>query len=356
MKKILSIVGARPQFVKLGPLSKEIRLNHKEIIVHTGQHYDYNMSQTFFDELNIPAPDYFLEVGSGTHGSQTAQMLIKIEDVLLLEKPDLVIVFGDTNSTLAGSLSAAKLLIETVHIEAGLRSFNKSMPEEVNRIVADHLSDHLFVPTDSGMRNLSHEGLSNKAILTGDIMVDSVKFASKIAEQKSVILETLGIKPGTFNLLTLHRPYNVDNITSILKIFDNLGRLSEQVVFPIHPRTANIVRENGLKFPTNFSTIEPLSYFDFLQLQMAAKKIITDSGGIQKEACILRKPCITLRTETEWTETVDVGVNLLINTTSDSYHEIIEEFEPNFDPHLNIFGTNCAHKMSLQINKILNKE
>ncbi|MBV6510879.1 MAG: UDP-2,3-diacetamido-2,3-dideoxy-D-glucuronate 2-epimerase [Ignavibacteriaceae bacterium] len=349
----MSIVGARPQFIKLGPLSKIVRESFNEIVVHTGQHYDYNMSQSFFEELGIPKPDYFLEVGSGSHAVQTGEMLSKLEHVLLKEIPDLVVVFGDTNSTLAGALAAAKLQIKTVHIEAGLRSFNKSMPEEVNRIVSDHVSDFLFVPTYTGMSNLINEGLGKKAILTGDIMVDSVKLAASLSQVHSSILTRYGFDEGGYYLLTLHRPYNVDDPQILEKILDNLLKLSLPVIFPVHPRTKKLLDSNSIKIPENFVITEPQGYFDFLALQGKSKAIITDSGGIQKEACILRKPCITLRTETEWTETIQAGVNILINPTEDLNISRIEKFNPDFDSVGPIFGENVASGMLMQIKNIL---
>lgn len=352
-QKIMSIVGARPQFVKLGPLSRIIRESFNEIVVHTGQHYDYNMSQSFFEDLGIQKPDYFLEVGSGSHATQTGEMLLKIENVLLKEIPDLVIVFGDTNTTLAGALSAAKLQIKTVHIEAGLRSFNRSMPEEINRIVSDHISDFLFVPTHTGMRNLKNEGIGVKAILTGDIMVDSVKLASSISQVHSTILTKYGLDAGNYYLLTLHRPYNVDDPLILKKILDGLLKLSLPVIFPVHPRTKKLLESSSIRIPENFVITQPQSYFDFLSLQASSKAIITDSGGIQKEACILRKPCITLRTETEWTETIQAGVNILINPNDDLNISKIEEFNPDFDSVGPIFGENVASGMLSEIKKIL---
>lgn len=345
--KIISIVGARPQFIKLAPLSKEIRKYHQEIIVHTGQHFDEEMSETFFVDLKIPKPDYNLEISGGNHGEQTGKMLQSIENVLVNEKPNLVIVFGDTNSTLAGSLAAVKLGIKTVHVEAGLRSFNKSMPEEINRIVSDHTSDYLFVPTAVAIKNLEREGLGTKSYLTGDIMVDSLLYANSIATSKNN-----SNNHENYYLLTLHRPYNVDDPHKLEKIIKLLNSLNKLVVFPVHPRTKNIIEKNNILLGSNIKLINPLGYIDFIALQSDAEKILTDSGGIQKEAYILQKPCITLRSETEWIETVESGWNMLLNVEKDN--EIVEKiiaFSPP-EPHPDIFGVNVSVKMV----KIINEE
>ncbi len=343
-RKIISIVGARPQFIKLAPLSSVLRKEFKEIVVHTGQHYDYNMSQSFFEDLEIPYPDYFLEVGSGNHGVQTGEMLIKIEQVLLKEKPDLVIVFGDTNSTLAGALAASKQLVKTIHIEAGLRSFNKVMPEEINRVVADHVSDLLFAPTHTAMANLEAENLLHKSYNTGDIMVDSLNRAVERSKLSNII-DKLSLNNTDFYLLTLHRPYNVDNSSTLAGILTELGKISVKIIFPTHPRTMKIITDNNIQIPFNVLTIEPAGYFDFIALQKHSQKIITDSGGVQKESYILQKPCITLRSETEWIETVSSGWNLLINPVEEiDYSKKIEEFWP-VTKHQMLFGENVAYRM-----------
>lgn len=348
--KIFSIVGARPQFIKLAPLSKGLTDKHEEIIVHTGQHYDYAMSEQIFKDLGIRTPDIHLEVGSGTHAMQTGEMMIKLEAAMMEKKPDAVIVFGDTNSTLAGALAAAKLGIPIIHIEAGLRSYNKSMPEEVNRIMADHVSEYLFVPTQTAANILKSEGLEGNTFLTGDIMVDTMENNLKIALHKSAILKELKLESIEYNLLTLHRNYNVDDAGILEKLLNQLGELEEKIIFPVHPRTRKMIAK-GYTIPENIQLIEPQGYLDFITLENSAKRIITDSGGIQKEAYILRKPCITLRTETEWVETVEEKWNLLINPSDSSIASKISLFKVPEDQK-EIFGKNVTDKMVEIINSI----
>ena len=352
--KIVSIVGARPQFIKLSPLSKEIRKKFDEVIIHTGQHFDKEMSQLFFEQLEIPVPDYNLEINGGSHGEQTGQMLIKLEQVILNVKPDLIIVFGDTNSTLAGVLVAAKLCIRSIHIEAGLRSFNRRMPEEINRIIADNAADYLFAPTLSAMENLENEGLGSRSYLTGDIMVASLVENIGLATAYSNILADLNLTPNDYHLLTLHRPYNVDDYLNLNLILQKLASLKQKIIFPVHPRTKNIIVKNKLSVPDNIVIIKPLGYFDFIVLEKNSRKIITDSGGIQKEAYILKRPCITLRSETEWVEPVEDGWNLLVDIHDNNFISKIESFNPNH-PSKDLFGSDVAKKMSLEIDKIFTK-
>jgi UDP-N-acetylglucosamine 2-epimerase (non-hydrolysing) len=311
--KIISIVGARPQFIKCAPLSRELRKSHQELLIHTGQHYDPEMSQIFFDELHIPKPDWHLGIGSGTHGKQTGEILARTEKILMRERPDLVIVFGDTNSTLGGALAAAKLHIPVAHIEAGLRSFDRTMPEEINRILTDHISDLLFCPTQTAIHNLAKEGITQGVYLVGDIMVDALRHNLEIAEIQSPILEKLKLTEGDYAVATIHRPNNTDvrkNLTSIIEAFGESGKT---IIFPVHPRTKKYLREFGLweRLSGNIHIIDPLGYLDMLKLMRHARKILTDSGGIQKEGYVLGVPCITLRENTEWVETLIDGWNIL---------------------------------------------
>lgn len=312
--KIVSIVGARPQFIKCAPVSHELRKKHEEILIHTGQHYDPEMSDVFFDELQIPKPDYHLDVGSGSHGKQTGAILERVEDVLLKEIPDLVLVYGDTNSTLAGALAAAKLHIPVAHVEAGLRSFDRTMPEEINRVVTDHVSDILFCPTKTAMDNLAHEGLNKGTYMVGDVMVDALRNNTSISECKSRIIELLGLTRGNYFVATVHRPANTDDRLKLTAIVEAFGESGKDVVFPVHPRTKKYLHEYGLwdSLSENIKCIDPLGYIDMLHLMKHAKKILTDSGGIQKEAYILGIPCITMRENTEWIETLTGGWNVLV--------------------------------------------
>lgn len=348
--KIFSIVGARPQFIKLAPLSSALANCHEEFIVHTGQHYDYAMSEKIFDDLQIRKPDIHLETGPGSHATQTGEMTIKLEKAMIEKKPDIVIIFGDTNSTLAGALSASKLNIPIIHIEAGLRSYNRNMPEEINRITADYLSEYLFAPTKTSMETLKNEGLEKKSFFTGDIMVDTMKNNIQIALKKSEIISNLNLDNTAFNLLTLHRNYNVDNSVLLGQLLHQLGELDECIIFPVHPRTRKMLTET-FNLPKNIIVIEPQGYLDFITLEYFSKRIITDSGGIQKEAYLLRKPCITLRTETEWVETVSEKWNLLINPADKLIAQKISGFST--PEHQNdIFGKDVTQKMLQLINEI----
>lgn len=348
--KIFSIVGARPQFIKLAPLSSKMEGIHNEIIVHTGQHYDFLMSEKIFLDLGIRKPNIHLGIGSGSHAFQTAEMMKMLEQVLLENRPDLVIVFGDTNSTVAAALAAAKLKIPLLHIEAGLRSFNRAMPEEINRIVTDHVSDFLFAPTLTSIKNLENEGLGTRTSLTGDIMVDTINNNLKIALQKSTAIAHLGLEENNFSLLTLHRDYNVDDESILANILNQLSHLEGTIIFPVHPRTRKMLAK--VKYNSeNIVLTEPFGYLDFIALEHSAKRIITDSGGIQKEAYILKKPCITLRTETEWIETVNENWNLLVSPSDREIASKIDSFAPPKSQNL-IFGENVTDKMIDIINGI----
>jgi UDP-GlcNAc3NAcA epimerase len=325
MKKIVTIIGARPQFIKAAVLSRLIRSDEwkdkfTEVLVHTGQHYDQNMSEVFFNDMEIPEPDYNLNVGSGTHGKMTGEMLLKIEEVLLREKPNMVLVYGDTNSTLAGALAASKLHIPVAHVEAGLRSFWKKMPEEQNRILTDHLAEWLFCPTDTAVNNLKMEGITLGVENVGDIMLDANIYYKKRLdiekEQGFYRLKKMNglndeLIHGSFVLATVHRAENTDDPVKLANIVEALNALENNVIMPLHPRTKKLISAAGLTFKANVTIIEPVGYFEMLVLEMKCSCIITDSGGVQKEAYFLKKPCITLREQTEWVETVESGWNKL---------------------------------------------
>jgi len=327
--KILSIVGARPQFVKAGIVSREIRNRGlKEVFVHTGQHYDFNMSEVFFKELNLPKPDYYLGIGSGLHGEQTGKMLIEIEKVLLTEKPDVVLVYGDTNSTLAGALASSKLHIPVAHVEAGLRSYNKKMPEEINRVLTDHISNYLFAPTETAVKNLEREGIKEGVYNVGDVMYDvALESINKVDEEK--VLSKFKLKPKEYVLTTIHRAENTDNKENLKAILEALYELSKKgfkIMFPIHPRTKKAMENFGLKInAANIILTEPVSYFEMLALGKNAKVIITDSGGIQKEGYFFGTPCVIPRNETEWVELIDIGFNVLTGTKKDKIIEAVEK-------------------------------
>ena len=351
--KFLIVVGARPNFIKIAPLFEEFKnyKNIKPVLVHTGQHYDYEMSQIFFQDLDIPKPDYNLGVGSGSHAYQTAEAMKRLEPALLKEKPDLVIVVGDVNSTLAGALAAVKLHIPVAHIEAGLRSFDMSIPEEINRVLTDHISDFLFCPTKTAVKNLKKEGITKGVYFTGDIMYDAFLENIKIAQEKSKILQKLKLKPKTYLLLTLHRPFNVDNLDNLKKILKAVGESGEKIIFPVHPRTKKQLKKLKIYKPKNLKIIDPVGYMDILFLEKNAEKILTDSGGIQKEAYWLKVPCITLRKKTEWVETVKDGWNILVGRDKNKIQKAIKFFNPRKKQH-KYFGDG---KTAKRIVKILMK-
>jgi UDP-GlcNAc3NAcA epimerase len=312
--KIASIVGARPQFVKAAMVSRALRsAGVTETLVHTGQHYDDNMSKVFFEELRIPKPDYNLGIGSGDHGSQTGRMLEALEKVLQQVQPDWTLVYGDTNSTLAGALAAAKLHIPVAHVEAGLRSFNRRMPEEINRILTDQLSTLLFAPTETAVRNLQREGITDGVHNVGDVMYDAVLTHRELATVQSRTLGGFNLHPKDYALATVHRAENTEDLQRLLEIFEALQILSREIpiIVPLHPRTRQALKGISPLVNTQLRLIEPVSYLDILVLESQARFILTDSGGVQKEAFFFRVPCITLRDETEWVETVDAGWNVV---------------------------------------------
>ncbi|AKB51855.1 UDP-N-acetylglucosamine 2-epimerase [Methanosarcina barkeri str. Wiesmoor] len=351
--KIVSIVGARPQFIKCAPLSRLIREKHEEILIHTGQHYDTGMSDIFFDELKIPKPNYNLGVGSNSHGVQTGKMLIEIEKILLRESPDLVLVYGDTNSTLAGDLAASKLHIKTAHIEAGLRSFDRSMPEEINRVLTDHTSDLLFCPTETAVLNLKKEGITTGVYNVGDVMLDSLKYNIRIAEQKATILGKLNLNSKEYIVATVHRASNTDSFENLSSITNAFCHTGVSIVFTVHPRTEKYLKQYGLwnKLCEKVKVIPPLGYLEMLKLMVHAKKILTDSGGVQKEAYMLGVPCITMRENTEWVETIEDGGNVLVGTDYEKIMDAILNFK-GVPVKGNFFGNGNA---CAEICKTLNK-
>lgn len=348
MKKILTIVGARPQFIKASALSRAIlsNPNFEEVIVHTGQHFDANMSDVFFDEMEIPTPKYHLNINSLGHGAMTGRMIEEIEKVLLIEKPDFLLVYGDTNSTLAGALAAKKIHIKVAHIEAGLRSFNMDMPEEVNRILTDRISDFLFCPTDTAIKNLKAEGYDNfdcKIIKSGDVMYDAALYYKQKAQSTSSILADNNLESGNYILATIHRQENTDNKENLAGIVGALNEVNAntKVIVPLHPRTKKIIADSGLTI--DFSVIDPVGYIDMVQLTANAKLIMTDSGGVQKEAFFFEKNCVTMREQTEWVELVDNGFNVTTGAVKDSIvkgYEMMLNKQNNFD--INLYGTGYA--------------
>ena len=345
---IITVVGARPQFIKASVVSQEIakRRELNEIIVHTGQHFDENMSSIFFEQMDIPAPKYQLNINGLTHGAMTGQMLQEIEKICMAEKPDLLMVYGDTNSTLAGALAAKKLGIKVAHIESGLRSHNLSMPEEINRIITDRISDVLFCPTEDSIQNLKFEGLfniRNQVFNSGDVMEDACLRFAEFSNQNSTILSRLDLQGKEFLLCTIHRQENTDNLDALKELIQTLNELSKiyKVVFPIHPRTRKLIEQNQLKL--SFSPFDPVGYFDILELLKHTSFVMTDSGGLQKEAFFLNKFCITLRSETEWVELVNNGYNFITGANFDKITNAIEFISKNkFTKEHNFYGGGTA--------------
>ena len=356
--KILTIIGARPQFVKAATVSREIK-NHPditEIIVHTGQHFDKNMSDIFFEEMNIPKPHYNLDINSVGHGAMTGRMLEGIEEICINEKPDVVMVYGDTNSTLAGALAAKKLHIKVAHVEAGLRSFNMDMPEEINRILTDRISDVLLCPTQQAIENLKKEGFDNfpcKIELTGDVMQDAAMYYSQFSHEKSTIINEEHLEHEKYVLVTIHRQENTDDLDKLRQIISALNTLQKErvrVVLPLHPRTKKIIESNNIAI--DFSIIPPVGYFDMIELIKHAKMVITDSGGLQKEAFFFQKQCITVREQTEWVELIDGEFNRLL--PAEKISDLVQVFDSvsavNVDFSINLYGKG---KASLEIVKAI---
>ncbi len=347
--KIITVIGARPQFIKAAALSREFAKHSEieEIIVHTGQHFDANMSEVFFEEMEIPKPIYNLEINSLSHGAMTGRMIEGIEEILLKEKPDLLLVYGDTNSTIAGALAAKKMHIKVAHVEAGLRSFNMEMPEEVNRILTDRISDYLFCPTDSAVENLMKEGYENiesKIVRTGDVMQDAAMFYAQKSEEKSNILSQIGFEK--FALATLHRAENTDSKKRLSSLVEGLNKIHDTicpVVLPLHPRTKAKLEHHNLEL--SVKTINPVGYFDMIELLKNCSLVMTDSGGLQKEAFFFGKNCVTMRDQTEWVELIDNNVNVLVGSDKEQLLIAAKEMlvkESNFE--IDLYGKGTASK------------
>lgn len=357
--KVVTIIGARPQFIKAAVISRAFKNSSgiNELIVHTGQHYDANMSDVFFEEMKIPKPHYNLHIGGGQHGAMTGQMLDKIEEILLEEKPDVVLVYGDTNSTLAGALAAVKLHIPVAHVESGLRSFNMRMPEEINRILTDRISSWLFCPTKTAVANLEGEGFMGEKVSSthivenvGDVMYDAALFYKKIAQPNEKLSNTLKEVKHKFYLATIHRAENTDDVERLTNIIRALGAIGKitPVILPLHPRTRNIIEQYNIQ-TTNIKFIDPISYFDMITLLEKCQGVLTDSGGVQKEAYFFSKPCITLRDETEWVELVEHGYNVLVGADYEKILQAEKELATQkLDFSIELYGDGTAGEKIVQ--------
>ena len=347
---IAIVLGTRPEIIKMSPIIRECEARNLDyFILHSGQHYSYEMDRAFFEELELPEPKYNLDVGSGTQAGQTAKIMTGIEDVLVKESPDIVLVQGDTNTVMAGALAAAKLHIRVGHVEAGLRSFDRTMPEEINRVVADHISDYLFAPTETARRYLQNEGIEeNKICVTGNTIVDAVFQNREIAEKRENILDALGLEPKGYFLVTAHRQENVDNPKKLRSIIAGLEAVHREyslpIVFPMHPRTRKMVEQFGISLD-GISVMNPVGFLEFLQLESNARLVLTDSGGVQEETCILGVPCVTLRENTERPETIEVGANMLVGSDSERICEGVRAMLARSTGWTNPYGDGTAGSM-----------
>ena len=346
--KVVSVVGARPQFIKLFSVSRALRVDHHEVIVHTGQHYDFGMSDVFLREMDIPQPDYNLAVGSGTHAYQTGRMMMGLENVFLKERPDLVLVFGDTNSTIAGAMAASKLNVPVGHVEAGLRSFNRRMPEEINRVLTDHIADLLFCPTQTAVHNLAREGITSGVFCVGDVMFDAALHFAEQADARATVLAKLQLGRGEYLLATVHRASNTESATALGELLQAFATIDEPIVFPVHPRTLRVITDAHLAVSPNVRVIEPVGYLDMLSLEKNARMIVTDSGGVQKEAFFFGVPCVTVRTETEWIELVEAGWNLIVGTDAARIVDAVRTWTPTGD-RPDLYGSGDASRRIVDV-------
>jgi UDP-N-acetylglucosamine 2-epimerase (non-hydrolysing) len=350
--KFLSIVGARPQFIKASLLSKELRKRHREILVHTGQHYDFSMSDKFFQELAIPKPKVNLNIGSGSQGYQIGKMIMGLEEVLLKEKPDTVIVYGDTNSTAAGAIAASKLKIPVAHVEAGLREFDKTIPEEINKLITDHLSTYLFAPTRTAIENLRKEGITKGVFLVGDIAIALLKQVARVVGDKKAILKKFGVLPQKYYLLTVHREKNTDNYRNLKNIMQAVAKLDYPVIFPMHPRTKKYIKQFSLDWVFSHSNLiitEPLGYYDIIALIKNAKLVLTDSGGVIKESYFLKRPCSTVDVTTEWIETIEDGWNKITGPHKETILKAVKDGHKIIRHRRYLFGKGNTHKLICKI-------
>jgi UDP-N-acetylglucosamine 2-epimerase (non-hydrolysing) len=348
--KIAVAAGTRPEFIQIEPLIRELeKRDINYIFIHSGQHYDYELDKIFFEEMKLPSPTHYLDVGSISPGEQVGEILMKSEKIFLQEKPDILLISGDTNTTLGISLSSNKAKIKIGHLEAGMRSFDRSMPEEINRIVVDNISNYLFPPTKRAMKNLYSAGIKKNVFLVGDIMLDSLFHYRNMIKKRSKTLNGFHIHLKEYLLLTIHREANTDNIDRLKNIIKALSQSSRTIIFPIHPRTKNRILKFNIKIPENFKLIEPVGYFEFLRLISHSYKVITDSGGVQKQAFFLSKPCITLRSNTEWIEIVEDGWNILVDDKEDKILDAIQNFNPLKTPSICLFGDGKTSKNIVDI-------
>jgi UDP-N-acetylglucosamine 2-epimerase len=337
--KIAIAAGTRPEFIQVEPIIRELAgRNIDYIFIHSGQHYDYEMDKIFFEEMQMPDPTHYLGIGSKRPGEQIGEMITISESIFLEERPNMLLVTGDTNTALGVALAANKSKIKVGHIEAGMRSFDRSMPEEINRIIIDNFSDALFSPTERGIRNLHDNGIHDNVFLVGDVMLDSIIYYRKLIENKSRTLEELSLSKKPYLLLTLHREANTDNKERLKNILDAMSSVPYQVIFPIHPRTKQRIQSINIRLPENIHVISPAGYFEFLRLIFQSEKLLTDSGGAQKQAFFLSKPCITLRPNTEWVETTESGWNILVDDKPEKIIEAVSNFNPQTSPDLLLFG------------------